>query len=61
VRWLRLDACLWTHPERAPAWRDWLALEYDVGLCGCRILTVGRVCLTWMGDECLAADEREAP
>jgi len=26
--------------------------EYDKGACGCRILTIGRVYIAWLGDIC---------
>lgn len=45
-----------TDYHREPIWKDWLELDYisstQEGSCGCRILSLGRFYLTWLGDEC---------
>ena len=47
----RINIGLWrsTRPIKL---RDYFTLEYDKGVCGCRILTIGRVCVEFLGDEC---------
>jgi hypothetical protein len=50
----RLDIGLWKYPPNSP-WKwyqRWFEISYDKGLCGCHLFTVGRICVTWMGDEC---------
>jgi len=50
----RLDIGLWKYTT--PSWRTWFHLEYNKGLCGCRIWTIGLVAVTWLSDECLSAE-----
>ncbi len=33
----------------------WPHVEYTKGLCGCRLFSIGPLCITWLGDECLLA------
>lgn len=35
------------------------AWDYDKGLCGCRILSLGKIYLTWLGNECYFETLRE--
>ena len=47
----RVSISLWQSP-RPLTLKDYFALEYDKGVCGCHIFTIGRVCVEFLGDEC---------
>ncbi len=29
-------------------------IQYDVGICGCKILSIGSIYITWLSKECYA-------
>lgn len=52
----RLDIGLWKY-ERKMTLKEWLEISYVKSLCGCHIITISKVCITWLSDECLKADQ----
>lgn len=54
----RLDIGFWRNKRKKIVWGAWFEVT-QIGRknrnCGCHILTVGPLAITWMGDECLLA------
>jgi hypothetical protein len=48
----RLDVGLWTRPKGNYTWRDWLTFFRTKACCGCLIVQVGRVDVTWLAGDC---------
>ena len=51
MQFWRLELGIWK-TERKLTLKDWFEFSYDPGLCGCKIFTISRFYITWLGDEC---------
>lgn len=47
----RLDVGFWKY-EREPFFEEWFEVSYNKALCGCHIVTVSRLCITWLVSDC---------
>ena len=54
----RFDIGFWRKPSGRIAW-TWPPFEYHNGICGCVLITIGPICITWIGDECLDAETKQ--
>lgn len=50
----RLDIGLWKYAKnnRWTLRERYFEISHTKSLCGCHIVTISKICITWMGDEC---------
>jgi hypothetical protein len=58
----RLHVGFWEWADgRNRSWRDWPLFYLDRPYCGCTILQIGRLDLTWLSGDCLEYARKEKP